>query len=206
METFGFLVSLGHLNYNNRSPHVSLENVFSLFHTSRRSAKIAWCQFLAICRSLIQQIFRWSWLSTTWHCFPWLLSLKSRWLKSKPSLGKGWQRHMRHPLAYRKCKLLQAWEPTDVSGEGPMQYIEPRHGECHRHEGDGGKEMWDPQGDSKEGGRIREIFSERLRGFASWKITPTKAKNCLRCISSFLLLLWGKAGLTVVFSEWYFSW
>lgn len=129
METFGFLVSLGHLNYNNRSPHISLENVFSLFHTSERSAKIAWCQFLAICRSLIQQIFRWSWLSTTWHCFPWLLSLKSRWLKSKPSLGKGWQRHMRHPLAYRKRKLLQAWEPTDVSEEKvPCSTLSPGTG------------------------------------------------------------------------------
>lgn len=38
-------------------------------------------------------------------------------VKEQISLGKGWQRHMRHPLAYRKCKLLQVWEPRDVSEE-----------------------------------------------------------------------------------------
>lgn len=119
MENFAFLVSLGHPNYNNRVPHISLENVCGLFHTIHQKdmQKLHDLSFLSICRSLIKQTFRWSWLSTTWHCFPWLLSLKSCWLKSKPSLGKGWQRHMRHPLAYRKCKLFQAWEPSDVSEE-----------------------------------------------------------------------------------------
>lgn len=118
MENFGFLISLGHPNYNNIVPHIFLENVFSLFYASKKTCKNCMISgFFSICRSFFKQTFRWSWLSTTWHCFPWLLSLKSCWLKSKPSLRKGWQRHMRHLLAYRKCKLLEAWEPSDVSEE-----------------------------------------------------------------------------------------
>lgn len=52
-------------------------------------------------------MFRWSWLSITWHCLPWLLSLKPHWLKSKPALDEGSRRYIRHPHACRKCKLLQ---------------------------------------------------------------------------------------------------
>lgn len=193
MTNFVFLICLGHPNYNSRAPNISLENVFGLFVHQKDLQKLHYLSFLSICRSLIKQTFRWSQLFTTWQ-FPLTTVPQILLVKEQISLGKGWQRHMRHPLAYRKCKLLQVWEPRDVSEEkvthstlrpGPgnamvRRVMEKRKPGIFREK-------------AKREGGLEKASVRGSKPLQIEKLSQQKQSPLRRCISSFLLLHQGKA-------------